>query len=426
MILDLQRKLDDEKMSRQEEISTIRAQHDSVLESEDKKYQRRLTSLQERLNAKDTEYAQLLENESPAISDEKDEIIESLNLELAKEKEQNAELLRKSKLPRDSNTTDENIQIQELQSNCDSLEDKLEKVQTELKTLQEREKQHLEKIEHLIKELKSTQKNSHQHKKRLDQSLSVHDAQIKELTEKFMSEAQRSQMTTQAQFQNLQSEHTELLRELREQHQTEKEVWEIEQKAALDEIRRDASFEQEEAIRAITKEWNDKNEDLHASMSKDAMEIQKHWETKLEEAKSKSLMKMSRQQGEMEVVKDRLGREIQRRKQNQNALVDALEKSHVLEGQLKSSLKKLSEQKKHNTNLEKENSKMRHMQRTSERFARDILAITSPSSSLDTNSNLPDILQTAVRQVSIMRIGHTSQGHQDTSFDLDTIPTYGF
>lgn len=227
-----------------------------------------------------------------------------------------------------------------------------------MKTLQEREKQHLEKIEHLIKELKSTQKNSHQHKKRLDQSLSVHDAQIKELTEKFMSEAQRSQMTTQAQFQNLQSEHTELLRELREQHQTEKEVWEIEQKAALDEIRRDASFEQEEAIRAITKEWNDKNEDLHASMSKDAMEIQKHWETKLEEAKSKYLMKMSRQQGEMEVVKDRLGREIQRRKQNQNALVDALEKSHVLEGQLKSSLKKLSEQKKHNTNLEKENSKV--------------------------------------------------------------------
>lgn len=93
------------------------------------------------------------------------------------------------------------------------------------------------------------------------------------------------------------------------------------------------------------------------------------------------------------------------------------------------------------------NLQMRHMQRTSERFARDILAITSPSSSLDTNSNLPDILQTAVRQVSIMRIGHTSQGHQvnidlfifmhhvsyfvfshrqDTSFDLDTIPTYGF
>lgn len=98
-------------MSRQEEISTIRAQHDSVLESEDKKYQRRLTSLQERLNAKDTEYAQLLENENPAISDEKDEIIESLNLELAKEKEQNAELLRESKLPRDSNTTDENIQV---------------------------------------------------------------------------------------------------------------------------------------------------------------------------------------------------------------------------------------------------------------------------------------------------------------------------
>lgn len=109
--MDLQRKLDDEKISRQEEISTIRAQHDAALESEDKKYQRRLTSLQERLNAKDTEYAQLLENENPASSDEKDEMIKSLNLELAKEKEQNAELLRESKSQKDSNTTDENIQV---------------------------------------------------------------------------------------------------------------------------------------------------------------------------------------------------------------------------------------------------------------------------------------------------------------------------
>lgn len=425
-ILDLQRKLDDEKISRQEEISTIRAQHDAALESEDKKYQRRLTSLQERLNAKDTEYAQLLENENPASSDEKDEMIKSLNLELAKEKEQNAELLRESKSQKDSNTTDENIQLQELQSTCDSLEDELEKARTELNTLQEREKEHLEKIEQLSKEFKSTQRQSSQHKKRLDQSLSVHDAQIKELTEKFMSEAQRSQMTTQAQFQNLQSEHAEILRELREQHQTEKEVWEIEHKAALDEIRRDASFEKEEAIRAITKEWNDKNEDLHASMSKDAMEIQKHWETKLEEAKSNSLMKMSRLQGEMEVIKDRLGREIQRRKQNQTALADALKKLHALEGQVKTYLMNLTEQKKRITNLEKENSKIRKMQRTSERFARDILAITSPSCSLDANSNLPDILQAAVRHVSIMRIGQTSQGHQDTSFDLDTIPTYGF
>lgn len=50
--------------------------------------------------------------------------------------------------------------------------------------------------------------------------------------------------------------------------------------------------------------------------------------------------------------------------------------------------------------------------RTSERLARDLLAITSPSSTIDSTVNLPDILQAAVRQVSIMRIGETNLGHQ--------------
>lgn len=88
--------MDDEKTLRQEEIQTIRNQHELALESEDKKYQRRLTSLQERLNAKDKEYAELFEreeeNNDPEKDQEKDKLIESLNLELAKEKEENAQL----------------------------------------------------------------------------------------------------------------------------------------------------------------------------------------------------------------------------------------------------------------------------------------------------------------------------------------------
>lgn len=94
-VLKLQRKLDDEKIIRQEEIQTIRNQHELALESEDKKYQRRLTALQERLNAKDVEYAQLFEKEKendPEKDQEKDKLIESLNLELAKEKNENAQL----------------------------------------------------------------------------------------------------------------------------------------------------------------------------------------------------------------------------------------------------------------------------------------------------------------------------------------------
>jgi hypothetical protein len=88
--------LDEEKISRQKEIQTIRNQHERSLEQEGKKYQRRLTALQERLNAKDTEYAELFEKEknSPETNEEKekDKMIESLKLELAKAKSENSDL----------------------------------------------------------------------------------------------------------------------------------------------------------------------------------------------------------------------------------------------------------------------------------------------------------------------------------------------
>lgn len=218
----------------------------------------------------------------------------------------------------------------------------------------------MEKVQALESQLAAAQKQSQVYKKRLDQTLSSHDDQIKELTEKFMSEAQQSQMTNQAQLQNLQSEHTELMRELREQHETEKEVWTIEQKAMIDEIRRDANFEKEEAIRALNRKWNDKNEDLHASMSKDAMEIQKHWETKLEETKARALLKESRLQGEMEVIKDRLGREIQRRKQNQAALAEAVEKNRTLDDKTSMYQKKCTELLKQRAANEKETNQVNY------------------------------------------------------------------
>lgn len=51
------------------------------METESKKYQRRLLSLQERLNAKDKEYAELLEKTN--TDEEKDKLIESLRLKIA-------------------------------------------------------------------------------------------------------------------------------------------------------------------------------------------------------------------------------------------------------------------------------------------------------------------------------------------------------
>lgn len=183
-------------------------------------------------------------------------------------------------------------------------------------------------------DLEASNKQAQMHKKRLDQVVSSHDADIRELTGKFMSEIQQSQMSNHAQLQNLQSEHTDIIRELREQYDTEKEVWQIQQNTLMDELRRDLQLEKEDAIRKLNKEWKDKSEDLEASMSKDAMEIQAHWESKLAEAKSSHDSKSTRLAGEMQVVKDRLGKEIQRRKLNQSLLSDATEKNEQLENKL--------------------------------------------------------------------------------------------
>jgi hypothetical protein len=98
----------------------------------------------------------------------------------------------------------------------------------------------------------------------------------------------------------------------------------IEKKDALDHAARQAHIDKEEALRVQNREWKDKFDDLQASMSKDASEIQTHWEKKLEEQKAKSQTQVAHLQGEMGVVKERLGHEIDRRKQNQASLVDTI------------------------------------------------------------------------------------------------------
>lgn len=80
-ILALQQRVVDQQSDYQEQIKSLKAEHEQALETEGKKYQRRLLSLQERLNAKDKEYAELLEKTN--TDEEKDKLIESLRLKIA-------------------------------------------------------------------------------------------------------------------------------------------------------------------------------------------------------------------------------------------------------------------------------------------------------------------------------------------------------
>jgi hypothetical protein len=90
--LELQHQLNNEGTSHQEAIQTLKQHHDSILDAEDKKHQRRIVSLQDRLKAKDTEYTELLgKQEENKIEenqeDERDQLIQSLKLELEQEKD---------------------------------------------------------------------------------------------------------------------------------------------------------------------------------------------------------------------------------------------------------------------------------------------------------------------------------------------------
>ncbi|KAI8639423.1 hypothetical protein BD408DRAFT_320059, partial [Parasitella parasitica] len=238
-LVEVQRTLDDERISFQEQIRDLKTQHESAFELEEKKYQRRLASLQQRLNAKDREYAEIFEKEQNSPPDqanvEKEQIIESLNIKIAKNEEEMAKLRESSHEGEDQ---DNSSTVKQLESLYKSLKT------TEL-ALKESKQQNHDYIEQ-IEELKTKLSAAQQKKKRFDQLKSSHDTYIKELTEKFMSEAQRTEMTTQAQFQNLQSEHTESMRELREQHEIEKEVWQIEQTALIDEIKRELCLEKDD------------------------------------------------------------------------------------------------------------------------------------------------------------------------------------
>lgn len=103
----MQRTLDEERSSFQEQLRNLKSQHEAAFEAEEKKYQRRLTSLQERLNAKDKEYAEIFEKEQRNTTTEadveKEKIIESLNIQIAKNQEEMAKLRESNSESEDEN-----------------------------------------------------------------------------------------------------------------------------------------------------------------------------------------------------------------------------------------------------------------------------------------------------------------------------------
>ena len=161
-------------------------------------------------------------------------------------------------------------------------------------------------------------------------SSAVETSELQRLRELFFKESQHQAMQHEARVENLRSEYEDLLKEANNQLETERAVWRIEQQSAVEEAARVERGKMEAKMEQERNEWRNKLLDAETSMSKDATVIQTHWQTKVNEAESSKQTELERLKGEMEVVKDRLGKEIQRRKQMQAKLAVAQENEQRL------------------------------------------------------------------------------------------------
>ncbi|KAI7881160.1 hypothetical protein K492DRAFT_236806 [Lichtheimia hyalospora FSU 10163] len=196
-------------------------------------------------------------------------------------------------------------------------------------------------------------------------SSAVETSELQRLRELFFKESQHQAMQHEARVENLRSEYEDLLKEANNQLETERAVWRIEQQSAVEEAARVERGKMEAKMEQERNEWRNKLLDAETSMSKDATVIQTHWQTKVNEAESSKQTELERLKGEMEVVKDRLGKEIQRRKQMQAKLAVAQENEQ-----------RLSKRKDRQLALERQLDLIQSDYRRAYHLAQNLLAMT--------------------------------------------------
>lgn len=265
-----------------------KTRYEQTLAAEQKKHERRLGAMQERLREATTQQQQDIVEPGSATSEHHphhhhDEL-QSLRQELARERSLRAQEKREWQL----------------------------------------------RFEHQSKSGTSSGSNSNAVTSPTTPSSAVETSELQRLRELFFKESQHQAMQHEARVENLRSEYEDLLKEANNQLETERAVWRIEQQSAVEEAARVEREKMEAKMEQERNEWRNKLLDAETSMSKDATAIQTHWQTRVNEAESSKQTELERLKGEMEVVKDRLGKEIQRRKQMQAKLAVAQENEQRL------------------------------------------------------------------------------------------------
>ncbi|KAG0167748.1 hypothetical protein DFQ30_005692 [Apophysomyces sp. BC1015] len=416
----LQEQLETEKQDHEDDVRELRLQYDKMMQVEQKKHNQRISTLQERLSAKDVAYDELQKMHVSCDNGDMDDL-ELLRNELAKEKtERERERAQwdeerathameletlKIELSTSSTGTDGNaISGSEIfRKENQQYRRQLELVEQD----QQRHRAHVAELESRLKTAEDQLKNAEDGKRqKIVQLTENFDSEMERLKELFFNEGREMAMHNEAKIQNLQAEYDEILLETKERFETEKAVWQIEHQSTLDKIGREFRKEKEYAVARLEREWREKIQDIQASMSQDSSDVQAHWEKKLEEAQEAGNIELKRLQGELAVIKDRLGKEIERRHGVQGTLA-------VLEKQIRDDVAELvvyehetKVLKKHKQTLQNQVDVLRHDFQTACHLARNLLSISASEDSdvFQHQTSLVDLLHASIRHVTSLYV----------------------
>ncbi|KAI7881147.1 hypothetical protein K492DRAFT_177339 [Lichtheimia hyalospora FSU 10163] len=392
-----------------DELQDVREHYELLLHTEQKKHERRISGFQQRLNAKKCEYEQLVENNMrfqacsppPPMPSHHHQhhayppsptSLDSLSSQSDSEEESTIRLLQERLISLQSVHEQEK---REWQAQLDAQQCEMQQLRDRLKHQKDTNKQSELSPPPPPNEyyLKGAQQVYEERLRSMKQKYEQKTSQIKEsyrgdlaaMKDRFLQESHQVAMQHEARVQNLVSEHQHMVQEMKDEHENEVEVLRIEHQAAIAEREREHEDDVKRAITSCEQQWQIKVDDLEASMSKDQLAVRKHWETRVEKAASARHDEYVRLQGELQVVKDRLGREIERRRDIQASLDKAVEEQKHI--------------RKRVGIATEECRKLQRQQTLAHKLAGDLVLITDDTADVQ-HTTLADLLHKAVSNVS--------------------------
>ncbi|KAL0094554.1 hypothetical protein F4703DRAFT_1819425 [Phycomyces blakesleeanus] len=373
-IQELKHQLKKEQQEHQDDIQEWKSRHDVTLKTERTNNARRIYGFQERLSAKETEYAQLQnhlrqtqsEPSSPVgvgfseISKDdrilylEDTIAHMRKEHAAERKAWEAQLEMQETHSHHSHQSHHRQQQQQQQQRLDSTFNDNDTATSiaiaasrEISPPQSLESPFLNIFSKKKKTLSLTGISSHEttrlneltrqlkeaHAKKTDQMMLNFENEINRLKDLFINESRRVSMQHEARIQNLVAEHDQTIKDMVEEHSNAKEILKIEHQNQQEEFVEAQNQRLQRALRETEETWEERLKVANMSMSKDASEIQAHWETKRELMVAAHREEIERCRNELEVIKYRLRMAVEKLKESQSkaSLLQDLQNSSTIE-----------------------------------------------------------------------------------------------